>query len=190
MSDASLNNNFQWYAIRTLPNQENQVEERIKHFAETEELASEIAQVLIPVEQVTEFKNRRKSSRTRKLYPGYIFVQMRLYDEQKQLVHKLWQFIKNIQGVIDFTSRGGPPLPVKNSEMLPIINQMEASQGKSVMKVEYAIGDEVKIIDGPFISLTGRVDEIDPERGCLKVSVSMFGRFTPVELEYRQVERS
>lgn len=190
MSDASSNQHFQWYAIRTLPNQENEVEKRIKNFAEREELADSIAQILIPVEQVTEFKNRRKSSRTRKLFPGYMFVQMRLYDEHKQLFHKLWQFIKGIQGVIDFTSRGGPPLPIKESEMAPVIQQMEASQGKSVLKVEYAIGDEVKIIDGPFISLTGRVDEIDPERGCLKVSVSMFGRFTPVELEYRQVERS
>ncbi len=190
MSDASLNHQFQWYVIRTLPNQENEVEKRIKSFAEREELADAISQILIPVEQVTEFKNRRKSSRTRKLFPGYIFIQMCLYDEHKQLVHKLWQFIKGIQGVIDFTSRGGPPLPLKESEISPILQQMETSQGKSVLKVEYAVGDEVKIIDGPFISLTGRVDEIDPERGCLKVSVSMFGRFTPVELEYRQVERS
>ncbi len=187
MSDASLNKNFQWYVIRTLPNQENQLEERIKNSAKEEGLASEIDKFLIPVEQVTEFKNRRKSSRTRKLYPGYIFVKMRLYDEQKQLVHRLWEFIRNIQGVIGFRNPdGSPPSPIKDSEMDPI----EASQGKSVMKVEYAIGDGVKIIDGPFISLTGRVDEIDPERGCLKVSVSMFGRFTPVELEYRQVERS
>ncbi len=190
MSDASPNHHFQWYAIRTLPNQENEVEKLIKNSAEREELADSIGRILIPVEQVTEFKNRRKSSRIRKLFPGYMFVEMRLYDEHKQLVYKLWQFIKGIQGVIDFANRRGPPRPIKDSEMDPVIQQMEASQGKSVLKVEYAVGDEVKIIDGPFISLTGRVDEIDPERGCLKVSVSMFGRLTPVELEYRQVERS
>ena len=179
----------QWYAIQTLSNQEGKVKTYIEKFVDIEELSDFVDEVLMPTEVVTEVKNGRKSTRVRKFYPGYIFVKMRLYDEHHKILHKVWHFIKNVQGVIGFPG-GDKPVPLKKSEIDRIISQVKDAVGKEKPKVEYAVGEDVKITDGPFVSLTGRIDEIDPERGKLKVSVSIFGRFTPVELEYWQVERN
>lgn len=148
-----------------------------------------IEEVLTPEEKVTEVKNGRKLNRTRKFYPGYIFIRMRLYDEDKKIIQKAWHFIKNVQGVIGFPG-GDRPVPLKKVEIDRILEKIKSTQGKEVLKVEYEVGEDVKIIDGPFISLAGRVEEVDPARGRLKVSVSIFGRFTPVELEYWQVEKN
>ena len=130
----------------------------------------------------------RKLEIDRKLYPGYVFIQMCLYGEDKKVINKPWYFVKEVAGVIGFVG-GDAPAALRQSEIDEIRARIEAANGKEVPKVQYAVGEEVKITDGAFTNLTGRIDEIDPERGKLKISVSIFGRFTPVELEYWQVQR-
>ncbi|HEX2851587.1 MAG TPA: transcription termination/antitermination protein NusG [Opitutaceae bacterium] len=179
----------QWFALHTLSGQENKVKTYIEKFKKAEELEDAIFEVLLPTEVVSEVKAGKKSTKVRKLYPGYVFIQMRLYGEDKKVINKPWYFVKEVAGVIGFVG-GDAPAALRQSEIDEIRARIEAANGKEVPKVVYTVGEEVKINDGAFANLTGRIDEIDPDRGKLKVSVSIFGRFTPVELEYWQVQRN
>jgi len=178
----------EWFALHTLSGQENKVVAYIEKFKKQEELDDYIFEVLLPTETVAEVKNGKKKTVIRKLYPGYVFIQMRLYDEERKVINRPWYFVKEVSGVIGFVG-GEKPSALRQKEIDEIRARIEAASGKEVPKVSYAIGDNVKVTDGAFANLTGRIDEIDPERGRLKVSVSIFGRFTPVELEYWQVQR-
>ncbi len=178
----------QWFALHTLSGQENKVKLYIEKFKKQEELEEYIFEILLPTEVVSEVKGGKKSTKTRKLYPGYVFIQMRLYGEDKKLINKPWYFVKEVAGVIGFVG-GDNPAALRQAEIDEIKSRVEAATGKEVPKVAYDVGEEVKITDGAFANLTGRIDEIDPARGKLKISVSIFGRFTPVELEYWQVQR-
>jgi transcription termination/antitermination protein NusG len=178
----------QWFAIHTLSGQEGKVKSYIEKFKTVEELDEFIFEVLLPTEVVSEVKNGKKSTKTRKLYPGYIFIQMKMYDEDKRVINKPWYFVKEVAGVIGFVG-SDHPAPLRQAEIDEIKARIEAANGKEVPKVSYEVGEEVKVNDGAFANLTGRIDEIDPARGKLKISVSIFGRFTPVELEYWQVQR-
>jgi transcriptional antiterminator NusG len=178
----------QWFALHTLSGQENKVKAYIDKFTTIEELDDHIFEVLLPTEVVSEVKNGKKSTKTRKLYPGYVFIQMHLFDENNVLINKPWYFVKETSGVIGFVG-GAAPAALRQAEVDEIRARIEAANGKEVPKVQYTEGEEVKVTDGAFTNLTGRIDEIDPDRGKLKISVSIFGRFTPVELEYWQVER-
>ena len=179
----------QWFALHTLSGQEGKVKTYIEKFKKQEELDDYIFEVLLPTEVVSEVKGGKKSTKTRKLYPGYVFIQMRLYGEDNKLINKPWYFVKEVAGVIGFVG-GEHPAALRQAEIDEIKSRIEAASGKEVPKVSYEIGEEVKITDGAFANLTGRIDEIDPARGKLKISVSIFGRFTPVELEYWQVQRA
>ena len=179
----------QWFALHALSGQENKVKIYVERFKKAEELDDYIFEVLLPTETVSEVKAGKKSSKVRKLYPGYVFVHAKLYDEQAKLINKPWYFLKETTGVIGFVG-GDRPAALRQSEIDEIYQRIRDAEGKEKPKVEYSVGEEVKITDGAFASLTGRIDEIDPERGKLKVSVSIFGRFTPVELEYWQVQRA
>jgi transcriptional antiterminator NusG len=178
----------QWFALHTLSGQENKVKNYIEKFKAAEELDEFIFEVLLPTEVVSEVKGGKKSTKVRKLYPGYVFIHMLLYGEDAKVINKPWYFVKEVAGVIGFVG-GEHPAPLRQSEIDEIRARIEAANGKEVPKVQYAVGEEVRINDGPFANLNGRIDEIDPERGKLKISVSIFGRFTPVELEYWQVQR-
>ena len=177
----------QWFALHTLSGQENKVKAYIEKFKKVEELDDHIFDVLMPTEVVSEVKNGKKSTKTRKLYPGYVFIQMRLFEDG-HLINKAWYFVKEVAGVISFVG-GEKPSALRQAEVDEIKARIEEANGKEVPKVSYEVGEEVKITDGAFANLTGRIDEIDPSRGKLKISVSIFGRFTPVELEYWQVQR-
>jgi transcriptional antiterminator NusG len=179
----------QWFALHTLSGQENKVKSYIEKFKKAEELDDHIFEVLLPTEVVSEVKGGKKSTKVRKLYPGYVFIQAKLYGDDGKLINKPWYFVKETTGVIGFVG-GDRPAALRQAEIDEIYARIEAASGKEVPKVQYAVGEEVKITDGAFASLTGRIDEIDPDRGKLKVSVSIFGRFTPVELEYWQVQRA
>ena len=189
MSTSTIPANAQWFALHTLSGQENKVKNYIEKFKKAEELSDDIFEILLPTEVVSEVKNGKKSTKVRKLYPGYVFIQMKLYGEDGKVINKPWYFVKEVAGVIGFVG-GDRPAALRQTEIDEIYARIEAANGKEVPKVQYNIGEEVKITDGAFASLTGRIDEIDPDRGKLKVSVSIFGRFTPVELEYWQVQRS
>jgi transcription termination/antitermination protein NusG len=178
----------QWFALHTLSGQEGKVRNYIEKFKKAEELTDQIFEVLLPTEVVSEVKAGKKSTKVRKLYPGYVFIQMCLYDEEGKVINKPWYFVKEVAGVIGFVG-GDHPAALRQTEIDEIKARIEAANGKEVPKVQYTVGEEVKINDGPFANLNGRIDEIDPARGKLKISVSIFGRFTPVELEYWQVSR-
>ena len=189
MSAATSVTGPQWYAVQTLSNQEQKAKRYLDKFIEIEEMEELVFEVLMPTEVVTEVKNGKKTTKTRKFYPGYIFVRMRLYDNEGKLFQTPWYFIREAQGVINFVG-GDNPSPLKKTEIDRILNQVEDAEGKEKPKIEYEIGEIVKVNDGPFMNLDGKIEEIDPEKGKLKVSVSIFGRYTPVELEYWQIERA
>lgn len=179
---------MKWYVVQTLSGKEANVKLYLDKFKKIEDLEEYVGEVLVPTELVTEVKQGKKSQRTRKFYPCYVFVEARLYDETGKLNNRPWYFIRETNGVIGMVG-GDHPTALRKTEIDHIRSQVEQALGKEVPKIQYEIGEEVKITDGPFLNLTGRIDEIDPDRGKLKVSVSIFGRFTPVELEYWQVER-
>jgi transcriptional antiterminator NusG len=178
----------EWFVVQTLSNKEPAAKRYIDRYISENELEDYVFEVLVPQQTISEVKLGKKSQRKRKLYPGYIFIHCRLYDEDGDVIQKVWYYINGADGVIGFAG-GKKPAALKDSEIDRILNQVLEAEGKEVPKVQYEIGEEVKITDGPFLNLSGAIDEIDTERGKLKVSVSIFGRFTPVELEYWQVER-
>lgn len=187
MSEPSTQALGQWYAVQTLSNREASVKRYLDRYLASEEMEDYIFEVLMPTQTITEVKSGKKTQKVRKFYPGYVFLNMRLYDEEGILLEKPWYYVKGADGVIGFVGSNNPT-PLKEHEIERILSQMRETEGKEVPKVQFEVGSEVKITDGPFLNLNGQIDEIDPERGKLKVSVSIFGRFTPVELEYWQVE--
>jgi transcriptional antiterminator NusG len=178
----------EWFVVHTLTGQEMKVRESIKRCSKLEELSELVDEVVVPTEKVTEVKRGVKTTTTRKFFPGYVLVHMALYDDNRQLIEKSWTFIRETPGIIGFIG-GDRPIPLKPEEVSQVMNQAEDKRGKAKPKVEFEAGETLKITDGPFLNFTGVVEEVDPERGRLKVSVAIFGRSAPVELEYWQVER-
>ncbi len=179
----------QWFVLHTLSGQESKVRESIERRIKQEEMQDYIDEVLIPTEKVSEVKQGKKTTTTRKFYPGYVLVHMSLYDENKSLVDKTWYFTQQTPGIIGFVG-GDRPVPLRPAEVDSILRQIEEKKEKVKPKVVFEPGETVKITDGPFLNFNGVIEEVDPDRGKLKVSVSIFGRSAPVELEYWQVERA
>ena len=180
----------QWYVVHVLSGQENKVCDSVNKRIKTDEMADYIFEVVNPTERVSEVRRGKKTETTRKFFPGYLIVNMWLFDDNKQLVEKTWYFIKETQGVLGFAGTKDRPIPMREKEVEDLLAQVRATDEKARPKVEFTVGEIVKVADGPFQSQTGVVEEIDPERGKLRVSVSIFGRETPVDLEYWQVERN
>jgi transcription termination/antitermination protein NusG len=189
MVEQETKSGFQWFVLHTLSGQEQKVKDSIEKRIKVEELGEYIKEVLIPTEKVAEVKKGKKTTSTRKFYPGYILVHMRLLDEKNQLMDRPWYFIRETSGIIGFIG-GDRPVPLKPDEVDSILAQIEERQEKVAPKVAFETGETVKVNDGPFQNFTGVIEEVDPTRGKLKISVSIFGRSTPVELEYWQVERA
>jgi len=166
------------------------VHDNIVKRIKTEEMSDLIFEVLIPTERISEVKRGKKTETVRKLLPGYLIINMHLLDEQNQLVDRTWYFIRETPGVIGFAGTKDRPIPMRDQEVQTMLAQMAAREDTVKPKVTFEVGETVKVADGPFQNQSGIVEEIDPERGKLRVSVSIFGRSTPVELEYWQVERS
>lgn len=179
----------QWFIIHTLSGQEQKVKESIEKRLKTEEMTDYVNEVLVPMEKVAEVRNGKKSVTNRKLYPGYVFVDMVLLDESKRVLDRPWYFIKETPGVIGFAS-GDPPTPSATEEIELIKAQISESADGERPKVNFEVGETIKINDGPFLNFGGVIEEIEPSRGKLKVTVNIFGRNTPVELEYWQVEKA
>ncbi len=178
----------QWFIVHTLSGQEGKVKESIEKRTRPEEMADYIREVLVPMERVAEVRNGKKTVTNRKLYPGYVFIEMALFDESKRVMEKPWYFVKETPGVIGFAS-GDPPTPSSADEIESIKSQISESEDTEKPRVNFSAGETVKINDGPFLNFAGVIEEVDPERGKLKVTVNIFGRNTPVELEYWQVEK-
>ncbi len=179
-----------WYAVQTRSNMEKKVVETLKHMIDVEDMGAYISKedILMPEERVSEIKNGNKITRARKLYPGYIFVRVKLYDDNENFLEKPWYFVRGINGVLNFMG-GERPVALRPAEVERIKAQMNQPEGAERPKISFNVGESVKINEGPFLGSTGVIEEVDAERGKLRVSVSMFGRFTPVELEYSQVSR-
>jgi len=178
----------QWFVIHTLSGQEQKVKESIEKRLKAEEMQDYVNEVLVPMEKVVEVRNQKKTVSTRKLWPGYVFIDMALLDEDRRIIEKPWYFIKETQGVIGFVG-GEPPVPTPAEEVDQIKARISASEEMERPKVSFDVGETVKINNGPFLNFSGVIEEVDPERGKLKVTVNIFGRNTPVELEYWQVEK-
>jgi transcription termination/antitermination protein NusG len=177
-----------WFAMHVLSGQENNVRKSMINRLKTEELGDYIFDIIIPTERVSEIKRGKKIETERKLYPGYVFVNMNLYDEEKKLVDKSWYFVRETPGVIGFAD-GDRPVAMKNHEVEGMLAQMREREEKITPKISFAVGDKVKVGDGPFQSQEGVIEDVDPDKGRVRVAVSIFGRSTPVELEYWQVEK-
>jgi len=171
-----------WYVIHTLTGQEEKVKANLQNRLSLSKMKEQVSQVLIPTEVVSEVKSGKKKISERKFFPGYILVEMELTDES-------WYLVKNTPGVTGFISSGSKPTPLQESEINNILKQTEEKKEKPIPKVTFDKGESVRIIEGPFTNFNGNIDELNPAKGKLKVSVMIFGRSTPVELEYWQVER-
>lgn len=180
---------FQWFVLHTLSAQELKVRESIEKRMKSEEMHEYIKEVLVPMERVAEVRGGKKSVSSRKLYPGYVFINMALLDENERIIEKPWYFIRDTQGVIGFVG-GDRPSPTPQEEIDEIKERITESEETERPKVDFEAGESVKINDGVFMGNTGVIEEVDAERGKLKVTVNIFGRSTPVELEYWQVEKA
>jgi transcription termination/antitermination protein NusG len=179
----------QWYALHVLSGQEKKVKESLERRAKTEEMGDLVREVVIPTERVSEVKRGKKIESERKLHPGYVYINMYLRDEEKKLVEKTWYFVRETNGVIGFAD-GDNPQPIRADEVATMLGQMREREEKVLPKVAFAVGDKVKVGDGPFQNQEGLIEAVDMERGKLKVSVNMFGRSTSLELEYWQVDKT
>jgi len=172
----------QWYIVHTYSGFEGKVKESLRQRAEAMGMAEVIDEILIPTEEVVEVRDGKKTKSTRKFFPGYVLVRMEMSDEA-------WHVVKNTPRVTGFVGTGNKPVPLSDEEVDRIIKQVSVAAKKPKPKLEYRIGETVKIMDGPFSNFTGQVEEINEDRSTLKVMVTIFGRATPVELGFLQVER-
>ncbi len=179
----------QWFVLQTLSGHENKVRENIESQLKKEEVALPVYEVLISSEKVSEVRNGKKLTINRKVFPSYVFVRMDLYKEDGSLNEAVWYFVREIQGVIGFPCGNDHPQPISPDEVANLLRQVSESGDKEVLKVPFVIGEIVRIKSGPFENFEGVIKKIDKERGRLELEVSIFGRSTPTELEFWQVER-
>lgn len=172
-----------WYIVNTYSNFEKKVAESIREKADQTGLAEEFEEVLVPTEEVVEMRRGRKVTSERKFFPGYVLLKANLTDEAYHLV-------KETPKVTGFLGSQAKPVPVSQAEIDRILSQVQEGIDSPKPTVLFEIGEQVRVMDGPFQSFTGTVEEVDEERARLKVEVSIFGRATPVELEYAQVEKA
>ncbi|HYH70425.1 MAG TPA: transcription termination/antitermination protein NusG [Methyloceanibacter sp.] len=171
-----------WYIVHAYSNFERKVAESIKERAAAANLGDMFEEVLVPMEEVVEMRRGRKVSSERKFFPGYVLVKMDLNDETYHL-------IKATPKVTGFLGTEQKPIPISEDEATRILQQVQEGVERPKPSVTFEIGEQVRVADGPFASFNGLVEEVDEERARLKVAVSIFGRPTPVELEYAQVEK-
>jgi transcription termination/antitermination protein NusG len=171
-----------WYIVHTYSNFEKKVMEDIKKQVIQKKLDELFEQVIVPTEEVTEIRRGRRYKVERRFFPGYVLVKVDLTDEAFHL-------IKNTPKVTGFLGSGLKPVPISDAEAGRILNQVAEGVEKPKTSIRFEVGEQVKVADGPFASFNGQVEEVDEERSRLKVAVSIFGRPTPVELEYGQVEK-
>ena len=170
----------EWFVIHTYSGYEERVEKNLKQRIKFMESEDEISEVIIPTEDEIEVRNGQRQNVTKKILPGYILIQMQMSDHS-------WNVVRNTPGITGFVSSGNKPVPLRADEVSQILKQMTAEAPK--VKVGFRQGQSVRVTDGPFIDFVGVVDEINTDKGKVKVLLSLFGRETPVELDFLQVEK-
>jgi transcriptional antiterminator NusG len=169
-----------WYVIHTYSGYENKVKANLEHRIHSMDMGDKIFQVLVPTEEEIEIKNGKRHPVERKVYPGYVLVEMNMGDDS-------WYVVRNTPGVTSFVGMGTTPTPLSDAEVKAILRQIKLDAPK--YRVAFTKGEAVRVTDGPFTDLHGVVDEVNPERNKVKVLVSIFGRETPVELDFLQIEK-
>jgi len=170
----------EWFVIHTYSGYENKVKRNLEHRIATMDMQDRIFQVVIPTEEEIEVKDGQRRTVQRKVFPGYVLVQMNMTDES-------WYVVRNTPGVTGFVGNGNKPVPLEDTEVGQILRQMKAETPR--IKIGFQKGQSVRIVDGPFTEFVGIVDDINHEKGKVRVLVSFFGRETPVELDFLQVEK-
>ncbi len=178
--EAAERSSKQWYVIHTYSGYENKVKTNLEHRIESMGVEDQIYQVLVPMEEEIEIRNGQRQTVNKKVFPGYVLVEMVMTDES-------WYVVRNTPGVTSFVGSGNRPTPLRESEVKAILKQMGVEAPK--FKVQFAKGQSVRVTDGPFAEFIGTVDEVHPERNKVRVLVSIFGRETPVELDFLQIEK-
>lgn len=188
----------QWFVLHTLTGQENKAQKSIEARVKLERMEDYIGKCVIPTERVTEKKNGKKRTITRKYFPGYVLAELALYDEakgvddngRKAIYERTWQFLRETPGVIGFVG-GERPMPLKQAEVDAILSNKPSGPAESEAKIvcNFAVDDTVKITNGAFQGWTGQVTMVDPDKGKLTVEVNIFNRKAPVDVEYWQVEK-
>lgn len=179
----------QWFVLHTLSGHEQKVQSNIASRVQQEEMGELVGEILIPTENVSEVKQGKKTTVKRKFFPGYVLANVALYDGEKNLIAETWSFIQETPSVIGFIG-GAAPVPLRDDEVDNILNQVEEKKEKVSPKIQFEPGETIRITDGPFLNFNGVIEEVDPSRGKLKVSVAIFGRSAPVELEYWQADKA
>ena len=171
-----------WYVLHVYSGFEKKIATQVKEQAEQKGLADHIGEILVPAEEVTEVRRAQKINTERKFFPGYILINMDMTDDT-------WHLVKDIPRVTGFLGSRNRPSPISNAEAERIMQQQVDGTDQRRPAVLFDVGEQVRVSDGPFTSFQGVIEEVDEEKGRLKVSVSIFGRSTPVDLEYAQVEK-
>lgn len=174
--------NKQWFVVHTYSGFEHKVAAAIEQRAKIFGLQELISRVVVPTEEVVEVRRGQKRITPQKFFPGYVLVEMALTDHT-------WQLVRTTPKVTGFVGSGATPVSIPSEEVDEILRQMEVGTERPKPKSTFVRGDKVRVVDGPFVNFTGAIDDLNPERGKLKVMVAIFGRLTPVEFEYYQVER-
>ena len=171
-----------WYVIHTYSGHENKVKTNLEKAIHAAGLNEHFGNILVATEDFVEMKDGKRKTSKRKTFPSYVMIEMALNDETRHLV-------QNVPGVTRFIGSGAGAVALKDNEVRRILGQMEATKSKPTPTVSFRVGDHVRVVDGPFSAFNGVVDEVNAERGTLRVMVTIFGRATPVELEFLQVEK-
>lgn len=179
-ADEEVADGREWYVIHSYSGYENKVKSNLEQRIETMGMQDKIFQVVVPTEEEVEIREGQRRTSRRRVFPGYILVQMIMDDES-------WYVVRNTPGVTGFVGSGTKPIPLSEEEVEKILSRMEAEQPR--VKVSFRVGETVRIVEGPFAEFMAVVDDLYPERGKVRVLVSFFGRETPVEMDFLQVER-
>jgi transcriptional antiterminator NusG len=181
--------NMQWYVLRVAANKEMQVKEALTQKVNKEDLTGIVGRIEVPVEQVRRIRGSKQTVHKRKLYPGYVFMEMEPAEDGR-VQEKAWFMIKETSGVGDFIGTEGIPTPMRDTDVAKMLLEAEKPEEAPSIKVEFEKGDMIKIREGAFENFEGTVDSIDTERGIVKVIVTIFGRPTPLDIEYWQIEKA
>ena len=172
-----------WYIVQSHSSFENKIAQIIKEEDEKAKISEKFEEIVVPTHDITEVKRGKRVQRKKKYFPGYVLI-------KSEMDNNIYHMIKNIKRVSGFLGTKGMPVPVSDKEIEKILGQIKDGVAQPKSAIEYTIGEKVQVIDGPFASFSGLVEEIDEEKSRLKVSVSIFGRATPVDLEFNQVEKN